>query len=72
MMFVLCVWFDCRNIYFYNESKNSNNIQIMAYFDNTDIKTHNILDTLLIPDITWFTYRAWPTYISIYSVINAK
>ena len=51
MMLVLCVCFDCRNIYFYNESKNSNNIQIMAYFDNTDNKIHNISDKLLIPDI---------------------
>ena len=51
MMFVLCVCFDCRNIYFYNESKKSNNIPIMAHFDNTDNKIHNISDKLLIPDI---------------------
>ena len=49
MMFVLCVRFDCRIIY--NESKKSNNIQIMAHFDNTDNKIHNISDKLLIPDI---------------------
>ena len=69
---LLCVCFVCRNIYFYNESKNSNNIQIMAHFDNTDNKIHDISDKLLILDISWFTYRAWPIYISIYSVINAK
>ena len=46
VMFVVCVWFDCRNIYFHNESKNYNNIQIMAHFDNTDNKIHNISDKL--------------------------
>ena len=39
------------------------NIEIMAHFDNTDHKIHNISDKLLIPDIRWFTYRAWHTYI---------
>ena len=72
MMFVLCVCFDFRYIYFDNQSKNSNNIQIMAHFDNTDHKIHNISDKLLIPDIRFITYRALRTYISIYSVINAK
>ena len=71
-MFVLCVCFDFRYIYFDNQSKNSNNIQIMAHFDNTDHKIHNISDKLLIPDIRFITYRALRTYISIYSVINAK
>ena len=31
------------------ESKNSNDIQIMAHFDNTDNKIHNISAKLLIP-----------------------
>ena len=44
----------------------------MAHFDYTDKKIHNISDKRLIPDIRLFTYRAWHTYISIFSVINAK
>ena len=49
MMFVLCACFDFRYIYFDNQSKNSNNIQIMAHFDNTDHKIHNISDKTVNP-----------------------